>query len=173
GLPAGHLPVELRVTEQRGTAAVLAHLRGLALRLQAPAAHEAVAARDVEGNDHAVADGEQCHVRPDLDDLAHRLVPEDVPAIEERTQQLVQVQVRAADRGRGDADDRITGLLDHRVLDLVDPDVALSLPGECFHAFTLAHTVGGSNRVDKPSYRVKGCGQYRTLGHTAHESQEL
>ena len=42
GLPAGHLAVELRVAEQRGALALLAHLRGLALRVQALAAHEAV-----------------------------------------------------------------------------------------------------------------------------------
>ena len=34
GLAAGHLAVELRVAEQRGALAVLAHLRRLALRLQ-------------------------------------------------------------------------------------------------------------------------------------------
>ena len=35
GLAAGHLAVQLGVAEQRGARALLAHLRGLALRLQA------------------------------------------------------------------------------------------------------------------------------------------
>src|SRR3712207_9334216 len=55
GLPAGHLPVELRVAEQRGAEALLAVLRGLALRLQALRAHPAGAAGDVERDDDPVA----------------------------------------------------------------------------------------------------------------------
>ena len=61
-----------------------------------------------------------------LDD-AHRLVAEDVALVEERAEHLVQVQVRAAEPGRGDPDDRVGRLLDRRVGDRVDADVALAV----------------------------------------------
>ena len=48
----------------------------------------------------------------DLLDDAHRLVAEDVALVDERAEHLVEVQVRAAQAGRGDADDRVGGLLD-------------------------------------------------------------
>ena len=55
GLPAGHLPVQLRVAEQRRALVVLAHLRRLALRVELLVAHEAVPARDVERHHDPVA----------------------------------------------------------------------------------------------------------------------
>ncbi len=133
GLTTGDLPVELRVSEERRSAAVLPHLRRLALRLQTPAAHEAVAARDVERDDDAVADGEVRHGRSHLDDDAHRLVPEHVALVDERSEEFVQVQVGAADRGRGDLHDRVGGLEDLRVGHLLDAHGALALPGQCLH----------------------------------------
>ena len=97
GLPAGHLAVELGVAEQRGAHALLAHLGRLALRLQPVLAHEAVTAGDVERDDDAVAGlrGRR-DLRADLLDDAHRLVAEDVALAEERAEDLVEVQVRAA-----------------------------------------------------------------------------
>src|SRR5690606_747602 len=77
-LPTRHLAVELRVAEEGCTAAVLAHLGGLALRLQSLAAHETVAARDRERNDDAVADSQLGDIGADLYNDAHRLVSEDV-----------------------------------------------------------------------------------------------
>ena len=44
GLTAGDLAVELRVAEQRGALALVAHLRRLALRVEVLVAHVAVAA---------------------------------------------------------------------------------------------------------------------------------
>jgi hypothetical protein len=84
GLRAGHLPVELRVAEQRSAHALVAGLRGLALGLQAVLAHEAATAGDLEGDDHPVAGRELADVAADGLDDAHRLVPEDVARVEER-----------------------------------------------------------------------------------------
>src|SRR5690606_11954071 len=97
-LSARDLTIELRVSEESGAAAVLAHLSRLALGLQASAAHEAVSTGDVERNHDPIADLELRHVGADLDDLSHRLMPEHVTAIEERTEQFVEVQVGSADR---------------------------------------------------------------------------
>ena len=56
------------------------------------------------------------------------------PSRHERRHHLVQVQVRAAQPGRRDPDDRIGRLLDRRIRDRVHPDVALAVPHRCSHA---------------------------------------
>ena len=111
-LPAGHLPVELGVAEERGAAALVADLGGLALRVETAGAHPAVPARDLEREHDAVADLEVADLAADLLDDAHRLVAEDVTAVHERAERLVEVQVRPADVRAGDLDDRVGGLLD-------------------------------------------------------------
>ncbi len=73
-LPARHLPVQLRVPEQGGALSVLVHLGRLALRLQALAAHEAVAARNVERHHDPITGSKLRHVGADLLDDPHRLV---------------------------------------------------------------------------------------------------
>ena len=69
----------------------------------------------------------------DLLDDPHRLVAEDVALAHERAEDLVEVQVGTADAGRRDADDRVGRLLDGRVGDGVDADVALAVPGDSSH----------------------------------------
>src|SRR5215217_9045009 len=97
--------------EQGCAHALLAHLGGLALGLKPPLAHEAVAAGDLEGDYHPVTDREVRGPASDLLDDAHRLVAEDEPLGHERGENLVEVEVRAAD-GRGrDADHRVGWLL--------------------------------------------------------------
>jgi hypothetical protein len=132
-LAAGDLAVELGVAEERRAGAVLVVLRRLALRLQALVAHEAVPAGDVERDDHAVARGDVRDLRPDGLDDTHRLVAEDVAGVDERAQHLVEVQVRAAQAGGRDADDRVGGLFDRRIGNRVDAHVVGPVPGECLH----------------------------------------
>ena len=91
------------------------------------------AARDLERDDDPVARAQVADLAADLLDDAHRLVPEDVPGVMNGAEHLVEVQVRAADVGRGDADDRVGRLLDLGVRDLFDPNVSLALPGNCAH----------------------------------------
>ena len=62
-LAARHRPVQRRVAEQRRSLALLADLRGLALRVQAARAHPAVAAGDVERDDHPVTRNQVGHLR--------------------------------------------------------------------------------------------------------------
>ena len=112
GLAAGHLAVELGEAEQRRAHALVAHLGGLALRVELLLAHPAVPAGDLERDGDAVAHLQVTGLRADLDDLAHVLVPEDVADAHEGRQRLVEVQVRAADVGRGDPDDRVGRCLD-------------------------------------------------------------
>ena len=133
GLPARHGAVEPRVAQERRAAAVLADLGGLALRLQALAAHVAVPAGDVERDDHAVPGLDVGDGRADLLHDAHGLVADDVALVHERAQHLVQVQVGPADPARGDPHDRVRGLLDPRIRDLLDAHRALSLPCQSLH----------------------------------------
>jgi hypothetical protein len=93
GLPAGHLPVELRVAEERGTRALGAHLGRLALRLQPLVAHEAVAAGDVEGDDDTVAGGDVLDLGAHRLHHAHGLVAEHVAGVDERPEHLVEMEV--------------------------------------------------------------------------------
>ena len=81
------------------------------------------AAGDVERDHHAIALGDVGDLGADLLDDAHRLVAEDVALAHERAEDLVEVQVGAADAGRRDADDRVGRVFDARVGDVVDADV--------------------------------------------------
>jgi hypothetical protein len=131
----GNLAIELRVAEQRGAFFGVPVLGGLALGEVLAIAHPAAAAGDVEGDHDAVAGFDVFDLGADLLDDPHRLVSEDVALVDEHPQHLVEVQVRAADRGRGDADDRVGRVLDRRIGDLVDADVAFAVEGECLHRF--------------------------------------
>jgi hypothetical protein len=61
-----------------------------------------VPAGDVEGYHDAVAGRDVLDIGADLLDYAHRLVPDDVSLAHQRRELGVEVQIRAADRGRGD-----------------------------------------------------------------------
>jgi hypothetical protein len=143
GLAAGHLAVQLRVAEQRGALVLVAHLGGLALRVELLVAHPAVAAGDVERDHHAVARPDVRHLGADLLDDPHRLVAEDVARVDEHAEHLVEVEVGAADRGRGDADDRVGRFPDRRIGHLLDADVALAVERQRLHALPLV-VVGGN-----------------------------
>jgi hypothetical protein len=99
-----------------------AHLADRPQAVELLLAHPAFAAGDVEGDDHAVARLQLLDAGADLLDDPHRLLAEDVALFDEHAQHLVEVEVRAADRGRGDAHDRVGRLLDRRVRDLVDAE---------------------------------------------------
>ena len=133
GLATRDLTVELRVAQEAATGAVLAVLGRLALAVELLVAHPARTAGDVEGDDDAVADRHLGDLGADLLDDAHRLVPDDVAGLHERGQRLVQVQVRAAESGRGDANDDVRRFLDARIGDLGDLHVVNALPSHCLH----------------------------------------
>ncbi len=93
GLAARDLTVELGVAEQSCALVLLSDLRRLALGKQSAVAHVAVTAGDVEGNDDAVAGLDVGHVRTNLLHHAHRLVAEDVALVDERAQDLIEVEI--------------------------------------------------------------------------------
>ena len=135
GLAAGIAAEHVAETEQPGGR--LPHRLGrhlgigvgaVAARKQPLLAEPALSAADGEGNDHPVADLEVGDLGSELDHLAHVLVAEDVAALHGRLVSVEQMKVRAADRTRGDLDDRVAGVLDLRIRNRVDPDVAFSVP---------------------------------------------
>ncbi len=179
GLAAGDGSVHLAEAVERGAAALRLHLRGLALREQALVAHEAVVARDDEGDDDAVADLELRDGAADLLDDAHVLVAEHVVLLEERSEDLVEVEVGSADRGRRDADHRVGVLLDHGVGDLLDLDVVDALPGECLHRAPSSSGADPRGTRAPPHNALAGCppseGQAasRQRGHPGAAIREL
>ena len=88
--------------------------------------------------------------RTDLLDDAHGLVAEDVARRHERAERLVQMQVRAADVRRRDLDDRVGGLLDDRVRDRLDADLASALPGDCSHVVRAIRPIAPRNAGPTP-----------------------
>ena len=96
------------------------------------------------------------------------------PASRNAPEHLVQVQVRAADAGRRDPDDRVGRLLDGRVGDGVDADVVRAVPGQCLHCSRrYPRWVGltdepesGGHRSDgkRRHQRLEGAGRGRARG---------
>ena len=94
---------------------------------------EAAAARDGERDHHPLALLEG-RLRTDLDHLAHIFVTENVAGAHRRDIFVVEVEIGAADRGRGDPDDRVAGVDDLGIGNAVDADVVAAVPGERAHA---------------------------------------
>src|SRR5690606_25172357 len=112
-LPTRKSTREVRVAEQtrgRMTHQLLRELRVpvrcLADGIEAVPARPAAAAGDRERDHDPVAGAQPLHAGTDLLDDAHRLMPEHVPLLHERIEAVIQVEIRATDRGRRDAHDR-------------------------------------------------------------------
>jgi hypothetical protein len=105
----------------------------VAARKQPFLAEPALSAANGEGHDHTVADLQVGDLGSKLDHLAHVLVAEDVAALHGRLVSVEQVKVRAADRTRGDLDDRVPRVVDLRIRNRVHPDVAFSVPAQRAH----------------------------------------
>jgi len=87
-----------------------------------------------ERDDDAVSRAQLRDLGADLLHEAHRFVAEDVAGMHERAHDLVEVEIRAADRARGDPHDRVSRALDRRIRVLVDAHIPPAAPGSCLHA---------------------------------------
>src|SRR5699024_8607982 len=92
----------------------------------------AEAAGHIERKHDAVAGGNRGHPLSHLLDDSHVLVAERDAGFGVRAT-FVHVQVRTADRRRGDADDHIRGIDDPRIVDLLDGDFAWPFVDDCLH----------------------------------------
>lgn len=113
-------------------------------------AHVAGAAGDIERDDDPVARLHAGHVGTDFLNDAHGLMAEDVAGVEERSEDLVQVQVGAAQAGGGDLHDHVGGVFDHGVGHGIHAHVALTVPGQGLH--------GDSSIRGRRAHRVSGSG---------------
>jgi hypothetical protein len=64
-------------------------------------------------------------------------MPEDRPRLEAADRAADEMQVRAADRARRDADQRVGGFLYLRIAHGLEPDIADSMENDGFHGFLL------------------------------------
>jgi hypothetical protein len=101
-------------------------------------AEEAAAARDCEGDDHAIADLQLRVLFADLDDLAHELVAENVACLHRRDIAVEQMQIGPADRGRRDFDDGVARVEDLRIRDALHANVIGGMPDQRFHQVSFA-----------------------------------
>ena len=101
-MPAGAWPMSFWAIQAFG-------LEFSQIEYSLPAALVAAAAGDREGDDHPVARLDLLDRLAGLDDLAHEFMAEDVARLHRRDEAVVEVQVGAADRRRGDPDDRVAG----------------------------------------------------------------
>ena len=108
----------------------------VAQRPQAALTEEAVAARDRKRHNHLVAHRQfVADALAHLDHFAHELVAQNVAALHRGNEAVVQVQVAAANGGRGDFDDRVTGVQDLGVGNLGHAHIVFAVPAKRFHAF--------------------------------------
>jgi hypothetical protein len=126
---------EVRVAEQacRGVAErrfghLLVAVRALAHGEVAAPALLALAARDREGDDDAVALPEVLDLAAHLDDLAHGLVAHDVALFHAGHEMVVQMEVGAADRAARHLDDDVAGLFDLGIGYGIATDVSRAVP---------------------------------------------
>jgi hypothetical protein len=140
--PPGIAAGDVRVAEQAGRGVaeeglgqVGVAVGHLADRIVAGLALLALAADHLERHDHPIADLEALGLGlgADLDDLAHRLVSHDVANAHRRDEAVHQVQIGPADAGRGDADDRVLGILDDGIGHFLAAQVLLALPADRLH----------------------------------------
>jgi hypothetical protein len=155
---------------ERGAGVGPVRVGHVALRRVALAAVPAGPARDGAVDQDAVAGAEPAHRVADLLDDADGLVAEDRACLHRRHRAAHEVEVGAADRAAGDADDGVVRVLDGRLLDLVETDVPDAVPDDCLHVCLLdrfgcargdplgtACTVGRAVPRDPPSrLRVRG-----------------
>src|ERR1051325_8671091 len=139
-LPALVAAVEMRVAEEpraRVPVELLEHrgvrVRVVAERPQLALAEEAVAARDRERHDHAIAALQGRRPRADLDHLAHELVPEDVAGLHRGNEAAEEMEVGAADRGARHAHDRVVRVEDRGIRHALDAHVFRAVPADGLH----------------------------------------
>ena len=96
-------------------------------------AEEARAARNRKRHNDAISALKLGHAAACFLDDSHELVPErHRPRL--RKKPVVDVQVRAADRGGRDAQNHVVRFLDRRVWNGIDGDFAGCVEDECFHS---------------------------------------
>lgn len=132
GLPAGQTAIQMAEAEQRRRWAhvlvvecgALAGIGGLASGELLQHAVEAASAGHHERDHHTVAGFDRGDIGADVFDDAHELMAENIAMPQVRNLAAVQMQVRAADGGGGDAQDKIVAFDKGRIRHGFDPHIA-------------------------------------------------
>jgi len=109
---------------------------GIAVVAQGPEilfAKETPAAGDRKGDNDAVALFEFVHFAADVDHFAHEFVAKNVSRLHGGDEAVEEMQVRTANGGACNADNRIAGVQDARVRDRIHVDAPGAFPANCFH----------------------------------------
>src|SRR5690606_6764342 len=93
-----------------------------------------LAADDGKGHHHPVADFELLVLGPNLDHLAHELVPQDIAMLRARHEGVEEVQIGAANGTGGGFDDGVAGMFDLGIGNGVVANILLTVPAKCFHS---------------------------------------
>jgi hypothetical protein len=86
-----------------------------------------------ERHHHAVADLELSVIPPDLNDLSHALVIDDIAFLHLGDHTIVDVQIRAADGAGRNLDDGITRMQDLGIAHRLVAHVAFAMRAQGFH----------------------------------------
>lgn len=117
-------------------------VRAFAPRIEAALTEETFPAGDRERHDDAIADLKLV-VGPDLDNLAHSFMSENVAMLHRRYHAVEYMEVRTADRAGSHLDDRILVMLDFRIRYAFAADIVLAVLGERLHS--VLHPFGNTN----------------------------
>jgi hypothetical protein len=85
-----------------------------------------------------VADLERAVARADLDDLAHRLMTDDIAAFHPWDDAVVDMEIGAANGAGGHLDDGVARMLDLGVGHRVEAHIAFAVPAQGFHRMVRA-----------------------------------
>ncbi len=118
------------------TAAPLHPAEELALdapRRELVGAEEAGSAAGGEGAHDEVAGADAGDVAAGLHDFTHEFVAHHRARVESGLAAVPDVEVRPADSGEPDADERVGGLAEHGIGHQLDPEVVGGVVGDCLH----------------------------------------
>jgi hypothetical protein len=91
-------------------------------------AEETVATRNRERHHHAIADFQVVNFPPDFDNLTHEFVTEYVASLHRGNEPVIEVQVRTANRSRGDLHDGVALVKDLWIRNFLDTCYCLTVP---------------------------------------------
>ncbi|MNC51338.1 hypothetical protein D3C75_1006270 [compost metagenome] len=132
----------MAVAKQRGRCRDLFFIEGRALtavgRLAGGVlvhpAEKAVTAGNDEGDHHPVALAQILHLSPGLHHLAHKFMAKNIAMFYLRDLAAVEMQIRPADRGGGNAQNDVVSVLDDRIGNRLNANAVRAVIRQCFHA---------------------------------------
>ena len=98
-------------------------------------AKEAFATANIERDDNPVSDFQFRILGADLDDLPHKLMPQDVATLHCRDVTVVKMKIRATYSGRSNLHDGIAGLFNNGIGDRIKTHVVPTVPNQSSHIF--------------------------------------